>query len=152
LDPKPKTRRKSAPTAREESGEVSQAKKRGRPSAKANKEPVDSEGDDAPVNKKPRKSNGSKAATKAQQDDREETPPVGDMERFMRIPSWESMIESVDTVERDGEELMVYFTLCVVCCSVLFSEVVISVLIQQERQGTCRDDFDDLPRKIPKEG
>jgi len=111
LDPKPKTRRKSAPTVREDTSEVSQAKKRGRPAAKANKELAESEGDEAPVSKKSRKSNGLKAATKAQQDDREETPPVGNMERFMSIPSWDNMIDTVDTVERDGDELMVYFTL-----------------------------------------
>jgi hypothetical protein len=90
---------------------------------------VDSEDDEAPVNKKPRKSNGSKAATKAQQDDREETPPVGDMNRFMNMPSWETMIDTVDTVERDGDELMVYFTLCVFRCSVLLSVVITPVLI-----------------------
>jgi len=29
----------------------------------------------------------------------------------MTIPSWEAMIESVDTVERDGDHLTGYFTL-----------------------------------------
>jgi hypothetical protein len=116
LDLKPKGRRKSTTTAGDDGVEAGPPKKRGRPS-KANKEvaPESDDGDEAPVSKKPRKSNGAKAATKGDQDDSDDAPPVGNMDKYLKIPSWEHLIDTVDTVERDGDKLMVYFTLCVHC-------------------------------------
>ena len=113
---KPKARRKSTTVAGDDNVEADPQKKRGRP-PKPNKEvTLDSEdGDEAPVSKKPRKSNGAKAAAKDHQDDSDDAPPVGNMDKYLNIPSWENLIDTVDTVERDGKALMVYFTLCVHC-------------------------------------
>jgi len=101
--------------AQESSPEVVEApastKKRGRP----RKSGVDSDvevqaGSDEPrVKKKSRKSDG--ANRKADKPDSEDE--VGNMNIHLHVPSWEHLIESVDTVERDSDgELIVYFTLC----------------------------------------
>lgn len=60
--------------------------------------------------KKPRKSNGlSRQDNKRESDDEE---MLGDMKKHTKVPSWEELIESVDTVEREDDgELYVFFTL-----------------------------------------
>lgn len=84
-------------------------KKRGRKSiAQTTKSDSDMEVDaPQPQPKKPRKSQAKKP--------QEEGPPeqiLGDMSSFMHLASWEGLIETVDTVERESDNsLTVYFTL-----------------------------------------
>ena len=87
-----------------------EVKKRGRPK----KEDLPSETRDEEENvqrakKKPRKSNGLSHKETKQESDEEE---VGTMKKHMKVPSWEELIESIDTVEREDDgELYVFFTL-----------------------------------------
>ena len=41
---------------------------------------------------------------------------VQNMDHYMDKPSWETLVKNVDTVERVGETLMVFFTLYVSLC------------------------------------
>ncbi|KAH7885767.1 hypothetical protein F5I97DRAFT_1809283 [Phlebopus sp. FC_14] len=67
--------------------------------------------DEARAKKKPRKSNGVRRKAKEESDEDEEDK-CGDMSKHMSIPSWENLIETVDTVERDDKgDLLVYFKL-----------------------------------------
>ena len=66
----------------------------------------------------PRKSGGaaskgrkSKAAPAAEDDPANEE--LGSMDRWKEAPSWDHLVESIDTVERIGSGLVVYFTLFV---------------------------------------
>ncbi|KIM59711.1 hypothetical protein SCLCIDRAFT_1217487 [Scleroderma citrinum Foug A] len=100
--------------AQESSPEVVEApsptKKRGRPrkSGVDSDVEIDAAGDEPRVKKKTRKSDG--ATLKADKPDSDDE--VGNMNVHLHIPSWEHLIESVDTVERDSDgELIVYFTL-----------------------------------------
>lgn len=69
---------------------------------------IDAAGDEPRAKKKTRKSDG--ATLKADKPDSDDE--VGNMNVHLHIPSWEHLIESVDTVERDSDgELIVYFTL-----------------------------------------
>jgi len=65
--------------------------------------------------KKPRKSAGSKAQAQEvvkRSLDEEEEPQIGDMNRHMKMRSWEDIVSTVDTIERQSDgSLMVYFTL-----------------------------------------
>ncbi|KAI6149173.1 hypothetical protein BKA82DRAFT_3976949 [Pisolithus tinctorius] len=61
--------------------------------------------------KKARKSEGTsrKAAEKPESVEEE---PIGNMKKHMQVSSWEHLVESVDTVERNSDgDLFVYFTL-----------------------------------------
>lgn len=42
---------------------------------------------------------------------------VGTMEDFMNMPSWEDLVQQVDTVEMEppNYQLTVFFTMCVLC-------------------------------------
>ncbi|KAH7924158.1 hypothetical protein BV22DRAFT_1013884 [Leucogyrophana mollusca] len=66
--------------------------------------------------KKPRKSNGAtqkkttttkKKVEPADEDDDEEIVPIGSMEKHMSIPSWENIVDKIDTIER-GEDGQLY--------------------------------------------
>lgn len=59
--------------------------------------------------KKPRKSNGLSRQDNKREPDDEET--FGNMKKHMKVPSWEELIQSIDTVEREDGELYVFFTL-----------------------------------------
>lgn len=98
----------------ESSVEPDAIKKRGRPRKdELPSEARDEEGDEHRAKKKPRKSNGvSRKENKHESDDEE---IIGNMKKHMKVPSWEELIESIDTVEREGDgELYVFFTLSVV--------------------------------------
>ncbi|KAF8552863.1 hypothetical protein OG21DRAFT_1498097 [Imleria badia] len=89
------------------------AKKRGRPMKEElpsdKQEPRDEDEDEHRAKKKPRKSNGV-----ARQDNKRESDDeaVGNMKRHTKAPSWEELIETIDTVEREEDgELYVFFTL-----------------------------------------
>ncbi|KAG6328040.1 hypothetical protein ID866_11049 [Astraeus odoratus] len=88
-------------------------KKRARAkNAEAESEPevVDVDSEEPRAKKKPRKSNG--ANRKVEKADSEDEVEIGDMKKYMTTPTWEHVVESVDTVERDADgELIVYFTL-----------------------------------------
>lgn len=110
--------RKSS-TLREESSEVedTRPKKRGRPS-KA--KPVEKEEDqdedvEKQVPKRARKSTGNKSAKAASPmdlDEDEDVPVFRDMKTWKNSATWEHIVDSIDTVERDAEgQLLVYFTL-----------------------------------------
>ncbi|KAH0836474.1 hypothetical protein J3R83DRAFT_8083 [Lanmaoa asiatica] len=90
------------------------AKKRGRskkdelPSDKLG--PRDEDEGEQRAKKRSRKSNGLPRQENKRESDDEEI--VGNMKRHMKVPSWEELIESIDTVEReDDDELYVFFTL-----------------------------------------
>lgn len=121
--PQPKPGRKSVASVTAETSpeaSVSVAKKRGRSKAKketSGDEGV-SEGERLSAAKKSRKSNGtSKSAkrsisTAAMDVDEEPDSDIGNMSKYKHLESWEGLIKSVDTVERnDNGELLVYFTL-----------------------------------------
>jgi hypothetical protein len=43
-----------------------------------------------------------------------EDPPIGDMSHHMKMKSWEDLVSTVDTIEREADgSLMVYFTMSV---------------------------------------
>lgn len=129
-DPKKdaKKGRKSNASARdisEEPVETSpppQPKKRGRPrkSKTPDIEISDEEEEVAPKKKAkpaPRKSAGSASKGRKQakptSDDDAEDEDLGTMDKWMDAPSWEHIVETIDTVERTKQnELYVYFTLC----------------------------------------
>ncbi|KAG6374782.1 hypothetical protein JVT61DRAFT_4160 [Boletus reticuloceps] len=86
-------------------------KKRGR--SKKDEQPSDKmetrdEDEDAHrAKKKPRRSNGLPRQEKRESDE----DIVGNMKKHMKVPSWEELIDTIDTVEREEEELYVFFTL-----------------------------------------
>ncbi|KAG8215063.1 hypothetical protein J3R82DRAFT_8484 [Butyriboletus roseoflavus] len=89
------------------------AKKRGRPKkdelVSDKLEARDEDESEQRAKKKPRKSNGlSRQENKRESD--EET--LGNMKKHMKVSSWEELIQSIDTVEREEDgELYVFFTL-----------------------------------------
>lgn len=89
-------------------------KKRGRP---PKQKPVSESEDDVLVTKAPAKKGrpSSQVAKKAKDldaMDEDEGERYGDMTKYKDLPSWEHLIEHIDTVERrDGGELIVYFKL-----------------------------------------
>ncbi|KAJ7493191.1 hypothetical protein B0H11DRAFT_2005272 [Mycena galericulata] len=90
-------------------------KKRNRKSASAKAADRD---DDGPPAKKPRKSttdkdkrkttSGSRARSVQEEEQEEE---IGNMAEHMHAPTWDQLIEHIDTVERADDKLYVYFTL-----------------------------------------
>jgi hypothetical protein len=123
-EPKPKgaTRRPVAISV-ESTPEPAQAtKKRGRPKAR----PVsDDEGDeeDTRSRKRGRKSNGTtrKASPSPVSSSDRDSPAVELLEpstikKWRNLPSWEEHIETIDTVERLGDDdMLIYFKLYVFC-------------------------------------
>ncbi|KAH7910300.1 hypothetical protein BJ138DRAFT_1114228 [Hygrophoropsis aurantiaca] len=131
IDQPKKGRRKSSVRAETpESSTVS--KKRGRPSKSTKKDSDKEMSDDEEENtesraaKKPRKSNGvtqkktastipkkkkvESAPIELDDEDDEDAVVLGSMEKHMSIPSWESMVDSIDTIERgEDKKLYVYF-------------------------------------------
>ena len=119
--PKPKTSpqkpRKSA--ARDDSSDIgsTSVKKRGRKSLSK----VDSDDgmdvDEVVEARPPKKVKKNVANAKTK---RSETPDeeriVQNMDRYMDKLNWEDLVKQVDTVERVGESLMVFFTLYVSAC------------------------------------
>ena len=88
-------------------------KKRGRPKkgeSPADKNEIRDDDEDEPrAKKRPRKSNGL-----ARQDNKRESDDeaIGNMKKHMKVPSWEELIDTIDTVEREDDgELYVFFTL-----------------------------------------
>lgn len=66
--------------------------------------------------KKARKSTTSQASKAPAKKARSETPEVqdkviGNMDAYKHLKNWEGLVKSVDTVEQNGDELMVFFTL-----------------------------------------
>lgn len=86
-------------------------KKRGRPRKdELPSEARDEEEDEQRAKKRPRKSNGVSRKDNKPESEDEET--VGNMKKHMKVPSWEELIETIDTVEREDDgELYVFFTL-----------------------------------------
>lgn len=91
-------------------------KKRGRP--KKDELPSDKmdtrdeDEDEHRLKKKPRKSNGLSRQDNKRDSDEE---IIGNMKKHMKVPSWEELIETIDTVEREEDgELYVFFTLSVI--------------------------------------
>lgn len=97
-----------------------QPKKRGRPRKSKTPTPDDSDEEEVVAPKKkaksaPRKSGGATSKGRKQEKSREENEDaedLGTMDRWMDAPSWEHLVDTIDTVERTQEnELFVYFTL-----------------------------------------
>jgi len=118
--PKPKTVEKSSrkSLADVESSIEPEAlvKKRGRPKKDElpsdKMEIRDEDEDEHRAKKKPRKSNGLSRQDNKRDSDEE---VVGNMKKHMKVPSWEELIETIDTVEREEDgELYVFFTLSVI--------------------------------------
>jgi hypothetical protein len=60
-----------------------------------------------------------KKAKKQPAEEEEEDITVGSMKKHMTIPSWENLVETIDTIERgDDQNLYVYFKMSV--ASILF--------------------------------
>jgi len=94
-----------------------------RPIGKPEKEDDDS---DHSPKKKPKKSNGAEAKPKrgatskktleVSQDDEDQEmdddAPIGDMKKYLKIATWEHLVQEIDTVERTPKgQLEVYFRL-----------------------------------------
>ncbi|KAI0766673.1 hypothetical protein BD413DRAFT_149764 [Trametes elegans] len=123
--PAPKPARKSPAKAESDADSAAPAKKRGRPRKSSPVRPASDDeegGDDAGTRKqkKPRKSTGSAAKPKrggkaaAADPDAmdEDVSTYADMRKWKDVPSWEHLVQSIDTVERtESGDLLVYFTL-----------------------------------------
>ena len=116
--PKPKTSpqkaRKSA--ARDDGSDIgsTSVKKRGRKSVtKVGSE--DGMDVDEVVERPPKKAKKNAVNTKKIQSESSEAEEqiVQNMDRYMDKLNWEGLVKKVDTVERDGDVLMVFFTLYV---------------------------------------
>jgi hypothetical protein len=83
------------------------SKKRGR---KSNVRDSDAE---RPLKRKTKDSNkDSDFAARMNPPDSDEDAPIGNMKRYMTVPSWEHLVAEIDTVERtDNGNLDVYFRL-----------------------------------------
>jgi len=111
----------SGTSEKESETSTSAVKKRGRSSAKQESDVGDvSDGDRLSAAKKARKSNGTaknrkKSVSTAPMDVDEDNDieRMADMSKYLNFESWEDLILSVDTVEKDdqGLGLMVYFTM-----------------------------------------
>ncbi|KIK97343.1 hypothetical protein PAXRUDRAFT_825023 [Paxillus rubicundulus Ve08.2h10] len=91
------------------------AKKRGRPRKdERESDAVDVlEGDEEEqrAKKKPRRSNGAGRQSKKHESD-DEVDDLGNMRGHMKVTSWENLVHTIDTVERQKDgELYVFFTL-----------------------------------------
>ena len=109
----PQKARKSA--ARDEGSEIGSAsvKKRGRKSVgKVGSEDMDV---DEAVERPPKKAKKNAVnAKKAQSESSDaEERIIQNMDRYMDRLNWENLVKNVDTVERVGDVLMVFFTLYV---------------------------------------
>jgi hypothetical protein len=124
-DPKPKsaTRRPVAISV-ESTPEPAQAtKKRGRTRTRPVSDDEGDEEEDTRSRKRGRKSNGTtrKASPSPASSSDRDSPAVELLEpstikKWRILPSWEGYIETIDTVERIGdEELLIYFKLYVFC-------------------------------------
>lgn len=82
---------------------------------RAKKEDSDAESDRPKGKATSKKSNGGKKIrnSEAMDVDDAEDDNVGMMENYMDQENWEKLIKTVDTVERDGDILWIYFTLYV---------------------------------------
>ncbi|KAI0675680.1 hypothetical protein C8Q78DRAFT_1150116 [Trametes maxima] len=121
-EPKPKPAAKPRKSSVKEDSDVEEvassaagSKKRGRPPKAAAPPETDEEEEDEPVpkQKKQRKSTGAAAKSAgrrksgADQDDQ-----YADMRKWKDAPSWEHVVDTIDTVERtEAGDLLVYFTL-----------------------------------------
>ncbi|GBE86535.1 hypothetical protein BKA93DRAFT_782998 [Sparassis latifolia] len=132
---------------RDESSEVEETrqkleevrtKKRGRPSkASVEREQGGDEEDEEPQPEKKKKrhrksTNGFKAKGDAEPMDEDEEEEYVDMKRWAKLPSWERLVESIDTVERVDDHLFVYFTL------------INNQGRGREESTQCRDKFKDM--------
>lgn len=67
--------------------------------------------------KKARKTDSKGETPSTKIPSQEEEAMITDMSKYMKVPSWEELVESVDTVERvDDSQLVVYFALYVFLC------------------------------------
>lgn len=68
---------------------------------------------DEPRAKKAKKGSTTavKKRTETPDEAEDEERTVGNMDAYRHMSSWEGLIKSIDTVERKGDELVVYFTL-----------------------------------------
>ncbi|KAJ7308533.1 hypothetical protein DFH08DRAFT_719770 [Mycena albidolilacea] len=98
-------RKSVADDASDAEGSASVAKKRGRKSV--SEKPADK--DDERPTKKPRKASEKKAPARESPSVQQEI--IGDMQNHMTVPSWDHLVDKVDTVERVDDTLFVYFTL-----------------------------------------
>ncbi|KAF8972695.1 hypothetical protein BDZ97DRAFT_1782226 [Flammula alnicola] len=133
----PKKPRKSAPPEdSSEAGNMS-TKKRGRKSSTKQVESEDEmdvdEVTEVRAPKKARKSltQTSKAKPRTETPEEEEKV-IGNMGEYMHMKDWEGLVKSVDTVERQDDKLVVFFTLTT-------NEAVM------ETSDVCKDRF---PRKL----
>ncbi|KIJ65210.1 hypothetical protein HYDPIDRAFT_89232 [Hydnomerulius pinastri MD-312] len=75
-----------------------------------NEEAPEEDEEEQRAKKKPRKSNGAARKSKKQDSDVEDEKP-GTMQKHMSVPSWETLVETIDTVEREADgDLYVFFT------------------------------------------
>lgn len=74
-------------------------------------------------------------------------PIVQNMERYMDKTSWESLVKNVDTVERVGEVLMVFFTLY---APFVISWINLSLNILRRHTGeTVRETTEICKKRFP---
>lgn len=99
-------------------------------------------------------------ATKKQKVDESTTGAMdpesyGNMDKYMKKPSWESMKPHVETVEQvDNNTLMVFFELSV---SIILLAAYITLTVAQQyhprgQDGKSAVQFDDLQREVPTDG
>ncbi len=104
MEPKATKRARKSSIA-DESDNESVIKKRGRKSAVKIDSNEDDEDEESLRNRKPRK-----PLTKGLKSD-EPQQPLHDMAKYMEKQSWEQLVDTIDTVERADDGLIIYFTL-----------------------------------------
>lgn len=109
VEPKAAKRSRRSLAVDEESDTGSVAKKRGRKST--TKAESDEEEEEAVRNKKARKA--EKTGGRIKKLSEEPSARVTDMGKYMDRETWEDLVDTVDTVERSDEGLVIYFTLYV---------------------------------------
>lgn len=145
MEPKATKRGRKSVALDDESDTNSAAKKRGRKSTA--RVDSDEEEEESTRNKKTRKA--EKASAKGRMISEETQPRLQDMAKYMDKENWEDLVDTVDTVERADEGLVVYFTLYVLRMRspALYSDVAKRKNGEQirEKSAICRYRF---PQKV----
>jgi hypothetical protein len=74
---------------------------------------------------------------------------IGNMKKHMKVPSWEELIETIDTVEREDDgELYVFFTLSV--CRPFPRLFMLKVILGKATRSACGRTRLFAPKSFPR--
>lgn len=99
------------PTDRAQEGK--EPKKRGRPSTKSKVDSDEEEPERSPIQpiskkQKKEKAQASVKVKEPEHDDRAQVLEFITMDKYMHLDSWDSLVERIETIERDEEKLWLY--------------------------------------------